>query len=658
MMLRKSILSVVLTIAMLMPLAQAVTVKAAADTKQIDVLFTHDTHSHLDSFSTIVNGEQKEVGGFAKIKTLINEKKKEDPDTLILDGGDFSMGTLIQTVYDTEAAELRMLGYLGYDVTTFGNHEFDYRSQGLANMLKAAKSSGETLPEIVVCNVDWDSMEKAGLNDGQKQIQSAFETYGVKDYVMVQKGDAKIAVVGVFGKDALECAPTCELSFKDPVKAVKKTVEEIKKNEEADMIACVSHGGTWEDESKSEDELLAKAVPDLDLIISGHTHSELQEAIRHGNTYIVSCGEYGRNLGSLSMTQNSDGRWNLSAYELIPVSEDVKADKATQERIDALMDTVDTNYLADFGYTRKEVLAQNDVEFNSLEEMGTEHKELNLGDIMADAYVYAVENSEYYDGDPVDVAVVPSGTVRDTYTKGDITVEDVYNSFSLGIGADGVPGYPLIEAYLTGKELKTVAEIDASVSDLMTSARLYMYGLQFTYNPHRMILNRVTDVYLLDADGNRRELEDDKLYRVVADLYSGQMLSAVTKTSYGLLSVVPKKADGTPIENFEDVILTDNGGELKAWTAIAHYMESFPDENGDGIADIPQYYAGLHERKVVDDSFNLIKLIKNPNKYAVMIAGVVLIAILLVVLLIRLVLKLVKHQTGKRRSGSKAGEEP
>ena len=56
--------------------------------------------------------------------------------------------------------------------------------------------------------------------------------------------------------------------------------------------------------------------------------------------------------------------------------------------------------------------------------MCTEHKELNLGDIMADAYVYAVENSEYYDGDPVDVAVVPSGTVRDTYTKGDITVED------------------------------------------------------------------------------------------------------------------------------------------------------------------------------------------------------------------------------------------
>ena len=648
MILRKSILSVVLTIAMLMPLAQAVTVKAADDTKQIDVLFTHDTHSHLDSFSTIINGEQKEVGGFAKIKTLINEKKKEDPDTLILDGGDFSMGTLIQTVYDTEAAELRMLGYLGYDVTTFGNHEFDYRSQGLANMLKAAKSSGETLPEIVVCNVDWDSMEKAGLNDGQKQIQSAFKTYGVKDYVMVQKGDVKIAVVGVFGKDALECAPTCELSFKDPVEAVKKTVEEIKKNEEADMIACVSHGGTWEDESKSEDELLAKAVPDLDLIISGHTHSELQKAIRHGNTYIVSCGEYGRNLGSLSMTQNSDGRWNLSAYELIPVSEDVKADKATQERIDALMDTVDTNYLADFGYTRKEVLAQNDVEFNSLEEMGTEHKELNLGDIMADAYVYAVENSEYYDGDPVDVAVVPSGTVRDTYTKGDITVEDVYNSFSLGIGKDGVAGYPLINAYLTGKELKLVAEVDASISDFMTTARLYCSGLNFTYNPHRMILNKVTDCYLTRADGERTEIEDDKLYHVVTDLYTGQMLGSVMKMSYGLLSLEPKDKDGNPIENLEDHAVMEGDKELKAWDAIARYMQSFDDADGDGIANVSEYYATTHDRKVVDDSKNILDLVKKPNKFTAIIVCIGLIIIIIIVLVVSLIRKIVRKSRKKK----------
>ena len=95
-------------------------VNASEEPKHLDILFTHDLHSHLNSFQTIVDGTQQETGGFARLKTLINEHEKENTDTLILDGGDFSMGTLIQTVYDTEAAELRMLGYLGCDVTTLG----------------------------------------------------------------------------------------------------------------------------------------------------------------------------------------------------------------------------------------------------------------------------------------------------------------------------------------------------------------------------------------------------------------------------------------------------------------------------------------------------------------------------------------------------------
>ena len=645
----RKILALFLIITMLLPFVMNIPAEAAEKSKQLDVLFTHDTHSHLNSFSTIVDGEQKEVGGFAKLKTLIDEKKKENPDTLILDGGDFSMGTLIQTVYDTEAAELRMLGYLGCDVSTFGNHEFDYRSKGLADMLTAAKDSGETVPSLVVCNVDWDSMEKNGLSEGQKQIQSAFENYGVKDYVVVQKGDVKIAVVGVFGVDALKCAPTCELLFKDPVESVKKTVEEIKKNETVDMIACVSHSGTWEDEKKSEDEILAKEVPDLDLIISGHTHTELKEPIQHGNTYIVSCGEYARNLGSLSMTQKQDGCWEMTSYELIPVSEDIEPDQATQERIDALMDTVDTNSLTNFGYTRDEVLAENDVEFNSLGEMETKHEELNLGDIMSDSYIYSVEHSEDYNGTPVDVAVVPSGCVRDTYTKGNITVEDVYNSFSLGIGKDGLAGYPLIDVYLTGKELKLAAEVDASVSDFMTTARLYCSGLNFTFNPHRMILNKVTDCYLTREDGERIEIQDDQLYRVVTDLYTGQMLGSVMEMSYGLLKIEPKDKDGNPIENLEDQAIMEGDKELKAWDAIARYMKSFDDTDGNGISNVPEYYETTHGRKVVDESRNVIDLVKNPNKFSVMIVGVVLVLILIIILLVVLIRKLIKKRRRKKK---------
>ena len=98
------------------------------------------------------------------------------------------MGTLIQTVFETQAAEIRMLGYMGCDVTTLGNHEFDYRSKGLANMLNSAAESGDNLPALVVCNVTGESMEATGLSEGQQLIRDAFDEYGVSDYVVLEKG--------------------------------------------------------------------------------------------------------------------------------------------------------------------------------------------------------------------------------------------------------------------------------------------------------------------------------------------------------------------------------------------------------------------------------------------------------------------------------------
>ena len=258
-------------------------VLAEGQKKEADIVFTHDTHSHVDSFCTVYEGETKELGGFARIKTIVDEKKRENPDTLVLDAGDFSMGTLVQTIYEQEAVELRMLGEIGCEVTTLGNHEFDFRSKGLAGMLNSAKESGDVLPEVVLCNVDWEAMEQQGLGEGQQLLADSFADYEVKDYVILEKGDVRMAVIGVFGSDALACAPTCELLFEDPVEAVKETVAEIKETEDVDLMICVSHSGTWEDESKSEDEILAKSVPELDLIVSGHTHSELAEPIVHGD---------------------------------------------------------------------------------------------------------------------------------------------------------------------------------------------------------------------------------------------------------------------------------------------------------------------------------------------------------------------------------------
>lgn len=619
-------------------------INAAADEAEtkVDIMFLHDTHSHLNAFTTVEGDETVTMGGFARIKTLINAQKEKNPDTLLLDAGDFSMGTLVQVVYEEEAAELRMLGQLGMEVTTLGNHEFDYKAEGLSNMLNTALNSGDTLPEMLLCNMDWEAMKAAGLTAEQQLILNAFEKYGVKDYVVVEKGGVDIAIIGVFGKDAEACVAQCPVVFEDPVEAVKETVAEIKANEDVDMIVCISHSGTDANEDKSEDEILAKEVPELDLIVSGHTHTKLEEPIRHGNTYIVSCAEYGKYLGDLTMVQNDAGRWNISEYELVEITPDIAQDAETQAAVDGFMSLVDEKYLAQYGYKKDQVLCTNEVPFASLDDIYEVHEELNLGSIIADAYAYAVNNADTGDDTPVLVAVAPSGTIRDTYALGNITVENVFNSFSLGIGEDGIPGYPLISVYLTGEELKLVAEIDATVSDLMTSARLYTAGLYWSYNPNRMLLNKVTETYIIDTKGNRIELEDDKLYRVVTDFYSSQMLGGVTDMSYGLLSLVPKFADGTPIERYEDAVIKVDGKELKAWTAIAQYMQSFEDTDGDGTPNVPQSYASKDGRKAVEDSKDIKDLIKNPNKFAFMIVAVLAVVLILVVLLIVWLRKIVR----------------
>lgn len=628
----------------------AVITIASSEDKKVDVMFLHDTHSHLNEFATVEDGKTQVLGGFAKIKTLINEQKEENPETLLLDAGDFSMGTLIQVVFEEEASEIRMLGELGMDATTLGNHEFDYKAKGLANMMNSAVASGDALPAMVVCNVDWTAMESAGLTKDQKLLKDAFVKYGVQEYIVVTKNDVKIAVTGVFGEDCLDCVPNCPLVFKNPVEAVKATVAEIQEKEDIDMIVCVSHSGTWEDEDKSEDEILAKNVPELDLIISGHTHTKLDEPIQHGDTYIVSASEYGKYLGNLSMTQKKDGRWKIDDYELITVDKDIEADVATQAKVDALMDMVDSKYLEQFGYTKDQILCTNDIDFATSGDVGSKHTEMNLGSIMADSYTYAVAKFDTTDTRPVDVAVVPAGVIRDTYAKGNITTENVFNSFSLGIGEDGIPGYPLISIYLTGAELKIAAEIDASISDLMSSARLYTDGLYWNYNPNRMILNKVTDVYLCDANGERVEIEDDKLYRVVTDFYTSQMLGGVTDLSYGLLSIVPKFADGTPVKNYEDaVISTKDGKELKAWVAIAEYMSSFEDTDKDGIGNVPAKYGTEEGRKVVEDSKKIGDLLKNPNKFLFMIIGIVVVILALLVGIVFVLAKVVQRVIRKRK---------
>ena len=590
----------------------------AQEKKSVDVMFTHDVHSFLDNI--------------ARAKTLIDQQKEKNPDTIVVDAGDFSQGTLYQTVFETQAAEIRTLGLIGVEATTMGNHEFDRGDIGLANMFNVARASGDILPAFVLCNADWSKTD-----DYTQTVKKAYDNFGGKDYVIIQKGDVKIALFGLFGENSLFCAPTCKLTFINQYEAAQKTVAEIKSKENPDLIICLSHGGTDENPKKSEDEILAKKVPDIDLIISGHTHSKLEKPIQHGNTYVVSCEAYCAYLGSLGMTQLDNGRWEITRYELLPVDETVTENAQVRAKLDAFNKEVDRQYLSKFGFTSKQVLGNAEASYT--------HSE--MAHVISAMYKKAVEkyeipgtnpvNTGY--GTPVDLAVVPTGVVREELKKGPITAQDVFTAFSLGIGPDRITGYPLVSVYLTGKEIKNACEIDCSMGKAagISLLELYFAGVTYEYNPHRMLLDKVTKMYLINCDGTKTPIEEKKLYRVVSDIYTGNMLGSVNDLTYGLLSLIPKNADGSVIENLEDNIIRvdvfPEVSEFKGWAAIAKGIQmegslgDYADVDANALVSVP--------------SRNLFKIMAHPSKFAGIVYGIIfgLIGVIVVIVVLCVCLK-------------------
>lgn len=623
-------------------LAQAAPISSEG-TKQATILFTHDMHSHLLPAPKEGGGQ---FGGFARLKTLLDQERAaatiRGVGVLTVDGGDFSMGALFQAIYTTHATELRSLGAMGFDATTLGNHEFEYRGEGLAQMLNAAMGSGEALPYIVQANYTTPTASSPG-------VVKAMEDYGIVPYTMIEKEGVRFAVFGLMGKDADDTAPLSGMVHEPIIDAAKRVVEEIQKNEDYDFIICLSHSGTNKNPKNSEDELLAKAVDGIDFIVSGHTHTLLAQPIIINNTIIGSVGEYANNLGAITIAKDASGKNSVVDYRLIPVSEKVKEDPTMAAAVAEYKTLVEQNYLAQFGMTYDQVLAQTAFDFTPSSRFAQRQEEDSLGSLVADAYIYAVEQVEKgKNAPPITAAFTNSGVIRATFPKGDITVSNAFDVSSIGSGADGTPGYPLIDVWLTGAELKNVMEVDPSVGAIYPAAQLYSSGVRYDFNMNRMIFNRMTNPALLNADGTQSPIEDDKLYRVVTNLYSSQMLGLITEKSFGILKVTPKDAQGNPITDYEaHIIHMPGGGELKEWYALATYLQSFPKENG--VSQVPENYAGPEGRKVRIDSLNPIALLKNPNWVTLLVLAI----ILLVVAVVILVVSRIRNRSRNRRKGSR-----
>lgn len=538
----------------------------------LTVLFTHDTHDHFYP-------DAADRGGYVRLATALNAARAAagSTPTITVDAGDFSMGSLFQTVYTSDAPELRALGAMGYDVTTLGNHEFDYRQQGLADMLNAARSKwrddhpgaikmpdgstayvqyGDSLPAIVQANY---TTPQNPDDPAAKALTAAFDSYPVTPYTVLERGGTKVAVFGVMGVDSDDCAPMSNMILEPVADAARRVVAEIREKENPAFIICLSHTGT--ENGKGEDYELAKAVDGIDLIISGHTHSTLSEPIRVNDTLIVSCGPYTQNLGSITLTTGG----GFTAYSLTPLDASVPADPDMTAMAERFQTAVDRSYLSHYGMGYNEVLTVSPTDFTTAQ----------TGDLIGEAYLSTVREVEGASYIPIAFAVAPDGVIRDTIRAGEVTTAAAFDILSLGSGSDGSPGYPLVSVYLTGKDLKNAFEVDASISQVMSAAELFGAGCGWTYNPHRMFLDRVTESGLRDPEtGRQTEIQDDRLYRVVADLYSGQMLGTVESKSFGLLTVTPRDENGVPVTDLESRVIHDeSGAEVKAWYALAAYLK-------------------------------------------------------------------------------------
>ena len=634
------------------------------ETNVTTILFTHDLHSHFLPQPTAEGGES---GGYARLKTVIDGERAMNPAALLVDGGDFSIGSLIQTLYTTQAAELRTMGAMGYDAVTIGNHEFDHKGTGFAEMLNSAKAAQQAAVELLLVDArpleDMDAYRErfgpvtpvlptlleanyapADDNPDRAFIRSAMEGYGVTDCMTLERGGVTYGLFGLMGVDSDECAPTSGFTRTDAAKAAKRCVETLK-GEGAEIIVCLSHSGTGDSLASSEDEELAKAVDGIDVIVSGHTHSTLAEPLVVNDTYIVSSGPYCQNLGSLTFSWDGSGEKRLLDYRLIPIDETVAENPEIAGFVEQWKDMVGETYLARYGLTYDEVLTHTDCDLNTPASAVQENN--GLGTLVSDAFLWADRtlNAAYADS-PHTVSVTADGVLRANLPAGDLTAAMAFDVLSMGVGEDGTSGFPLVAVYLTGKELKAAMEVDASVTPIMPAAQLYMSGAKYAFNTKRMFFNRIYDTALTDVTfhetgmGNVYEIDDNALYRVVTGMYSAQMLGTVKSKSMGLLSLEPKQADGAPVTDFADCILYDeDGNELKEWYALAAYLEQFGE---DGLPD--RYADPANGCKQVSDSFAPGQLLAGWNGITWAVLGIALLLLALILLLIRFLRRRIRRK--------------
>jgi 5'-nucleotidase / UDP-sugar diphosphatase len=560
--------------------------------QKITILHTNDLHSKLTGtgpeyeYSPLIVNNDKTVGGFARLATIFKKEKEKFPEgTLILDAGDFLMGSLFHAAEEETGFQTRLMHKMGYDFITLGNHEFDFGPQTLAKIIKIA---GGDIPQIVASNLEFS---KKSVKDDELQL--LFFDGVIQPFSVINKNGLKIGIFGLMGTDAASVAPASKpVTFSNPAKKARKMARYLKDKENVDIVILLSHCGIGYDDKNNryfgEDIDIARKTPEIDIIIGAHTHTRTSEFIKTGNTYIVQTGSYGAEVGKIdfSFTNREISEFR---FELIPVNDQVEGDVKVHGQIEDLIKHIDRKYLSDAGLTYNQIVGKTSfdltMDYSNL-------KNSNLGTFVADAsynYLNSIGNS-------ADICLVASGTIRENLVAGEcgiITVSDVFRVMSLGKGGDNVPGYPLTKVYLTGHEIKQMMEALVMSRNKGGDGFVYFSGIKTWIDSEKGLMRKVQKV---EINGNEISFskKDQTLYSVAANIYLVSFMDRIKKLSYGFMKVVPKDENGNPVTNFNNQLIdidTEKDGvqEAKEWIAMIEFIKSF-EKNSEGIPVIPATY--------------------------------------------------------------------
>ncbi|MCS6885486.1 MAG: metallophosphatase [Acidobacteriota bacterium] len=287
----------------LLTAALAAPIRPAATETTVTILHTNDTHSQIEPFPQGTRNEG--LGGVARRAQYVRRVKEQNPNTLLIDAGDFFQGTPYFNFYRGEV-EIKAMSAIGYDVVTLGNHDFDNGVEALVAALQHASF------DIVCCNYDFGSTPLAKI---------------VKPYVVKKLGQIK---VGVFGLGIDFIGLVLEKNHKgirylDPVESARKVVEKLRNEEAVDLVIAASHLGTkYEKEPHRMSDLkLVEQVRGIDFIAGGHTHSFMKqpEVYRHpdgSESILFQVGFGGINVGRVDFMfrERQLLGWKASLVEL------------------------------------------------------------------------------------------------------------------------------------------------------------------------------------------------------------------------------------------------------------------------------------------------------------------------------------------------------